>query len=1227
MSLQKTTIEVRPSGGLQEDASKWLPVPFHRLNNYLYRRIGAVEKRSGFGPLPTDTYFSSSWSSLQSVVGTPAGELLAIGILPPATLGSPGDPGTYLWSYSSRQELWSPRTHLPGIVLDRYPGVRGQQDIGEDIPMLCRIGTLECVTFVIGTTGYCRIVDRATGAVVLDNAELASNVLDRIAVFNCGDAQFTFVWIRNSNELRTAKVDPDTLLTTPALVLTYPANVSRWDVVPTVGSHWCVAAVMAGVPPTDIIVDRVNNATQTSVATVTEAAEGDSTISLGYRFGYDRLLMAWDNRLNVRAKTFIETTLATDLAAFNVEPTATWTYALRAVTCNFDDLNRLFVVMVGEVTLYQYGTWFRVYEPSGASTGGTVILAWWNLPQGKPFRTTAGLMLPLARWYDDTLGFDFGGRYGTCLVNLNRHFNLVNLGTPSARPPVVEGVVGVADALGYPREAVERSLPWIQTLSGGETAYLPFLVAGAGSVLQKDPRAWVDVAEIAVDPQADGQWTTAYASRLVHCSGALATQYDGQSAVEAAWFEPPQYQPGTVNIVLGVVGLEGATPTPNRYTYLFVWEWVDAQGQIHESRLSDPFPVDVGTSGVLTRGIVSFEVRTTSLTRRGDRADGVDTKPRLAVYRTKANGTTYYRCKFTAEYNDPAVPTIAYTDDEDDATLEAALRGGIYTAGGVLEKETPPPARHIQAGAGRVWLTSAELPEVWPSSELLQGEAPAWSSITRITVDDAQTPLVGTAILDGLLVIFSESRVYTLPAAAGPGPTGIPPWPRPEEVQSSTGCVSSRSIVAFEMGVAYQDADGIKLLTRARTIENLGAPIQETVATYPTVADAVLDAKNERIVWMLTGSEGTVLAVYDYRYQAWSTWSTSEDLNASRLSIWQNEIVTPQSSLVQRLRQSTTEPGYDHLGGAPEWVVGTLETPWIFIGALGAYQRVWRVVLEMEKLSAHGFTLDVYADGEETTPVQTETWTEAQVDALQGLPRQRVVVGIAQQKCQSIKFRITDSAPLVDATSDPTGHRYHGLSLEIGQKYGAEKAQKANTRLCRSLSLFPSPSAPPVWPAASMAPRARTPASRRLRRSRPTGVAARARRPTPRRGCSPRIRPPSGWPTRTPTRGSRPEACSSTPTGAGSRWPRGRAPASPGRWPARAATPQPAPPRRRPLRRAEAVATSSPRSGSPCRPAPRHRPARTNRRRRWANRSSSRPWVSSGRWPATSAGATPRPAP
>jgi hypothetical protein len=53
---------------------------------------------------------------------------------------------------------------------------------------------------------------------------------------------------------------------------------------------------------------------------------------------------------------------------------------------------------------------------------------------------------------------------------------------------------------------------------------------------------------------------------------------------------------------------------------------------------------------------------------------------------------------------------------------------------------------------------------------------------------------------------------------------------------------------------------------------------------------------------------------------------------------------------------------------------------------------------------------------------------------------------MATQKCQSIRLKLSDTAPAVSVPENPTGFRYSGLSLEVGQKQGVDKAQKANTR-------------------------------------------------------------------------------------------------------------------------------------------------------------------------------------
>ena len=79
------------------------------------------------------------------------------------------------------------------------------------------------------------------------------------------------------------------------------------------------------------------------------------------------------------------------------------------------------------------------------------------------------------------------------------------------------------------------------------------------------------------------------------------------------------------------------------------------------------------------------------------------------------------------------------------------------------------------------------------------------------------------------------------------------------------------------------------------------------------------------------------------------------------------------------------------------------------LGALGGYQRVWRAVLELENSLATGYWSDVFTDGNDTTAVQTETWSVAQIEALQGLPRERLVIGLAVQKCKRSELRVSDT--------------------------------------------------------------------------------------------------------------------------------------------------------------------------------------------------------------------------
>ncbi|MBK9073236.1 MAG: hypothetical protein IPL79_19885 [Myxococcales bacterium] len=1051
MSLQKVTIELLPLGGVDQSRGEWatlagpggLASQFHTLDNLRYTKTGEIEKRAGLVAMSSAVLDGYAFGTTTDLVAVGGLELVAVGTRAEETASQPGEPGAFLWSYSPSADAWAPKTGVPQLSVERYPGVRGETDLDSAVTQVARVGTVEAILYTVGTNAYIRVVDRATGAVMLDNTALASAALAGKYVLFAVNGVFVVVWFTGANQLRRGTINPTTLALASANVGAALAFApASWDAIPTVSGKWAMAA-QGAVPGGDVVVWRVDNAAGTVDATAAELGRSGTRLSLGFRVGYNFLLLAWDDRTDVRAKHYVESTLVTALADWQVEPLASFT-VVRNLAAQFDDQNRSFV-LIGATDSSGYPSLaLRAFDTLGAGIMSLRRIYWVGL-QTKPFRLGGSLYALVCQYR--TGGVDIAWNYGYALLNLSRRFDAIG----SSYPVALEGCLAPTDGIGLDVGSTDDHLAWVQVVDSD--AYLPLVINAAN---EEEPAgtpgaaAWVDVARLRSGRTVDGLWSWAHGARLLHLGSALPVQYDGQSAVEIAFLEPPQIV-GSVNLTYGGSGPAAGSPD-NVYGYLMVWEWIDAQGQVHRSRLSAPFSATI-SSGSGTNAIVDFEVKLTSITRRGSAADGEATRPRLAVFRTLANGTVYYRLDGNGEVNSTGAATLNFSDDEDDATLLAAGRPGLYTAGGILENETPPPARHVQVASRRVWLTSAESAEVWPSREIVAAEAPAFSALLRISLDEVDERLVGTAWLDGALVIFSERRIFLLDAGAGPGDTGAPPWPSPQALQSSAGCTSGRSIAVFRDGVIYRDPDGFKILTRGRSIVDIGGAVRDLTDANPVTLDVQVDAAQERVVVVIAASETgePQILVYDYRHAgpegvgSWSTWSTEEDPATVRAAIWQGSLVTATAGS-PCLEGGGATPGYDGIGGGPQWITGTLATPWLRLGALGGYQRVWRTVLELRQMSAHGLSLQVYVDGDDTTPVQTETWTTTQIAALQGLPRERLVVGMAVQKCQSIRLKLSDTAPAVAVAESPTGFRYSGLSLEAGVKKGVEKAQKANTR-------------------------------------------------------------------------------------------------------------------------------------------------------------------------------------
>lgn len=1059
MALQKQVIEIRPSGGLRQDVGKWVTYPFGELHNLIYDKFGALEKRPPIREMTTNIYPSTYavYGTVHAPIVSPTEELLIAAQLAPVSAKAPGEAGTCMWSFSETPQRWVRKTTLPDIVASRHPGIRNQSSISGYPAQVCRVGNYECVLYqTAGGGGYVSITDIVSGSVLLDNANLVSSPgfgnSGKIALFNCGDGYFTFVYTNSTNtQFRRARIDPATLTTSVANIgAAWGTAVDAWDVAP--GTSGIFYMVITDAAATEVW--RVNSSTPAVTHTHSEAS---GHLNCSIAFGYttqSAVAFTWEATLggsvNVRTLKAVDLTPLTASLAWLAGTFES--DVINSLAIGIDDGSRvhLFASGLNATTLYTGLRWKILYTDNTFANGGTAYEIPWQTPCSKPFNLAGQCYILLAHWRD---GFPpEGSRYGYALLNLVRNHESISTNIPIS----LEAAFCPTDGLGVNYTSNAAGIPNIY--SSGGVAVLPVHVQGRGSSGLFRDAEWADVIELRCSDYRNepSLWQPTTASNLLHLPSALPVTYDGQTCCEIGFLEPPQivYQGGVPRITEtpSANGLE-----PGDYEYYFTWEWVDARGNRHESRPSDPLLVTVvgGPNANL-----AFYVSTTPMTRRGNANDGEANRPRLVVYRSKKNlASNHYRVPLAPTYNDPQAYDLYVTDTYSDAQLEDEARGQLYTDSGLLEKENPPPAIHMQASAGRVWLTSAEAPEVWPSMQLLRGEPPCFSPFLRITIDDSQTPLVGTASLDNLLVIFSENRIYLLPSSGGPTDTGEGEWGRPEELQSSAGCSSPASILSFALGVFYRDADGFKLLNRGRGIDNIGEPIRDTANAYPTVLNTTLDVQNERIyVLAKNDSEVCMVMVFDYRHNAWSTLSpnlyfdddgdiTTYDWNYTRMSIHRGDLLFSYASKVHRMTSSGVTSPYDaFVDMTPAWITSTFTTPWLMVQAIGGYQRTWRAILEMEKISDHGLQVDFFNDGDESTAVQTETWTSAEIAGLQGLPRERLLIGVAHQKAQSLRISVQDVAPTDAATGSAAGFRYHGLTLEIGSKVHTEKAEKANTR-------------------------------------------------------------------------------------------------------------------------------------------------------------------------------------
>lgn len=534
-------------------------------------------------------------------------------------------------------------------------------------------------------------------------------------------------------------------------------------------------------------------------------------------------------------------------------------------------------------------------------------------------------------------------------------------------------------------------------------------------------------------------WFTPYnidnkvVSRVLNIAGGYVKNYDGTSVVEQGFHLYPECTIADGTAV-------GSIPT-GTYSYKFVWEWYDNNGQVVRSQTSIPTSVTI----VTTTHSVNLTVKTLPITSRISSSGYNDTNPVLAIYRTLVGGTTYYRVNQSVSeyvYNTTASSTITYNDNKLDTAISS--NSVIYTTGGVFDNVATPSANLMALQKNRIILAGCDTDPnvIFYSKEKESGVGIEFSNELSVTIDSLGGDITALAGMDDKILIFKKSLIYFI-AGTGSDKVGNGSFTPPQLVATDTGCANPQSIVLTSNGIMFQSPKGIYLVDRQMGVSYVGAPIKDYEQYTFTSAANLPD--HSRV--QFTTAEGYSLIYHTY-FNKWTTFSNlPANAATSNASVW---YIAGSTGVFQAVSGQT----YDD-GNAP--IISSLKTSWISIAGIEGFQRIYSILfLGDNQLVTDRLKMNLYYDFREFIGQQLSIQPSQNVgtygsdnpygsNAYGGTNdgTAQYVARPRQQKCTSIQIELMDDFP---TGARGASFKFSELALVVGVKQGYNKNLSTTSR-------------------------------------------------------------------------------------------------------------------------------------------------------------------------------------
>lgn len=509
-----------------------------------------------------------------------------------------------------------------------------------------------------------------------------------------------------------------------------------------------------------------------------------------------------------------------------------------------------------------------------------------------------------------------------------------------------------------------------------------------------------------IDFNGANSYRAVNSGQLAVLNGGALQVYDGQAVSEFGFHQFPEI------VNAASTTKTGGAVTAGTHSLLAIFQWTDAQGNLHQSTPSASFNVTMGGADTIIRATVT----TAYLSQKS----GVC----VAVYCTIAGGSIYYLATDPV-YLTSADPTAAGSVVVDilQSDAQLALNPQSYTSpiSSVLENTVPPPSMAMVSHGNRLWFVDSEHPnDRWYTKSFSPGTGLSPSGFLVEQTDPKLGTIVALAEMDEKLVIGKQYGIF-VETGDGANDTGQgSTLSGPQQVPSDVGVSALKSVVTTPMGIIFKSPNGLYLLDRSLSVKYVGADVEAYNAQ--TVTDARLVPGKSQARFLC--SSGLTL-VFDYIYNQWSTFTAHTGVSAT---VWNSTYVYSTGTAVLQEAAGT----YADNGAAFALLA---QTSWLALASVQGFQRVKRLIMlgDFTNGLSAAHKLSISAAYDFSTTFQTAVTYTFGIASASGVFQYRERLPI--QKCDAVSLLIQETTTgsaleYVDLTS---------ISFEAAVKKGANK--------------------------------------------------------------------------------------------------------------------------------------------------------------------------------------------